>query len=115
MRFLIKLVKGVALYIAILSAVTFSAAVIGCLFLPNGHVRYLLDPEALLTFLWVTRAGLKVSIFFIATSIFMMLADNGALGRKWFKRPHSGARPHMPEAGRLIGSGRLFQTDSLVG
>ena len=81
MLFLVKLIKGLALYVAILAVVTVGAAIIGCVFLPNGRLDYLIDPPALFTFLWVTRAGLKVTILFVTTVIFLLFAESGALGQ----------------------------------
>jgi hypothetical protein len=87
MRFFAKILKGITLYITILAVVTAGAAIIGCLFLPNGRLDYLLDPSALFTFVWVTRAGLKVTIMFVTTLIFLLFAENGALSQRWFRRP----------------------------
>ncbi|MEZ5934292.1 MAG: hypothetical protein R3F54_20600 [Alphaproteobacteria bacterium] len=96
MRVLIKMVKGVALYAALLAVVTGGAAIVGCLFLHNGRVEYLTDPEALFHFLWVTRAGLKVTIVTVTTIVFLMMAENGALSQNWSRW----WRRNLPVAGR---------------
>ena len=83
LRMLGKTAKGLILYVGVLACVTVGAAIVGCLFLSNGHVRYLFDPSDLFTFLWYQRAGLKVTIVFVATWIFLLLVEDGILGRPW--------------------------------
>jgi hypothetical protein len=82
-RFLVRLVTGILLYSWSFIVITAATAVIGCLFLPNGQVGYLLDPAELLTFIWVTRAGLKVTILAVTTAVFLLLVGDGTLNRKW--------------------------------
>ena len=76
-----RTVKGIMLYGIILTAVTAVAAVAGCLFLSNGQLAYLVDPDKLLWFVWSQRSGLKVQIFFVTTILWWMLALDGTLGR----------------------------------
>lgn len=83
MKLLTMALKAVALFLGILVVITGGAAIIGCLFLSNGQVAYLIDPQALFEFLWVTRAGLKVTIFFVTITTFVMVAENGGLSKKW--------------------------------
>lgn len=81
-----KALKAFVLFFAVLSVVTVGAAIAGCLFLSNGRFHYLIHPPALFEFVWATRAGLKVTIFFVTLNIFFMFAADGALGRRWLKR-----------------------------
>lgn len=83
MVFLKKTLKAATLFTAILLVVTCVAAIVGCLFLSNGQLAYLVQPTELIEFVWVTRAGLKVTVFFVAVMIFLMCAEDGALGRPW--------------------------------
>ena len=76
-------VKAVVLFLCLLVVVTVGAAIVGCLFLSNGDVAYLIQPHALFEFLWVTRAGLKVTIVFVTVLTFLMFAQDGALSRRW--------------------------------
>jgi hypothetical protein len=114
MLFFRKLVKGVALYLAILAVVTVGAAIIGCAFLPNGNIDYLLDPPALFTFLWTTRAGLKVTILFVTTMIFLLFAEGGALSRDWVQRsrrnnlPGKAKEAWVPQAIVELKNGQRF-------
>ena len=82
--------KGVILYAAILSVVTVVAAAIGCLFLQGGDIQFFVHPDAMLQFLWAKRAGLKVTILFVATLVFFMLAEDGILSRRWLSHHVSG-------------------------
>ncbi len=83
MKLLTMALKAVALFLGILVVITGGAAIISCLFLSNGQVAYLIDPQALFEFLWVTRAGLKATILFVTITTFLMIAENGALSKKW--------------------------------
>ena len=79
-----RLFKGVILYVALIVVVTLAAAAVGCLFLQGGDLRFFVHPDAMLNFLWAKRAGLKVTILFVATLIFFMLVEDGILSRRWY-------------------------------
>ena len=83
MKLLKMSLKAVVLFVGVLLIVTGGAAIIGCLFLSNGQIAYLIDPQALFEFVWVTRAGLKATIFFVTMVTFLMIAEDGALSRRW--------------------------------
>lgn len=77
-------VKGVLLFTGLLALVTAAAAVIGCLFLSNGDIAYLADPEKLFHFIYAVRAGLKVNIVFVTFLLFFFCINEDMLTRRWW-------------------------------
>lgn len=93
-----RVFKGFIHYFAILVMVTLSAATIGCLFLQGGDLQFFVQPEAMIHFPWVKRAGLKVTILFVATIIFFMLAEDGPLRCSWISALGLGRRHRRRQA-----------------
>lgn len=76
--------KAVLLFTGLLALVTAAAAVIGCLFLSNGDIAYLTDPEKLFHFVYAVRAGLKVNIVFVTFLLFFFCINENMLTRPWW-------------------------------